>query len=83
MYRARVATARPHVVLVGPPGAGKTTIGTLIARVLGVDFLDTDHEVERVAGMSIPDLFLARGEAEFRQLEHEVVSGRAPATTRA
>ncbi|KAE8763733.1 3-dehydroquinate synthase [Georgenia thermotolerans] len=73
-YRARVATARPHVVLVGPPGAGKTTIGTLIARVLGVDFLDTDHEVERVAGMSIPDLFLARGEPEFRQLEHEVVS---------
>src|SRR3954453_2396574 len=74
MYRARVAEPRPHVVLVGPPGAGKTTIGTLVARVLGVELLDTDHEVERAAGMSIPDFFLSRGEEAFRELEHEVVS---------
>ncbi|WP_127127711.1 3-dehydroquinate synthase [Georgenia sp. SYP-B2076] len=69
-----MAEPRPHVVLVGPPGAGKTTIGTLVARVLGVELLDTDHEVERAAGMSVPDFFLARGEQAFRELEHEVVA---------
>ena len=58
----------------GPPGAGKTTIGTLVSRVLGVEFLDTDHEVERAAGMSIPDFFLAHDEEAFRELEHDVVT---------
>lgn len=64
---------RPAVVLVGPPGAGKTTVGTLIARALGLPFLDTDDEVERVAGMPIPEIFLTKGEEAFRALEHETV----------
>ncbi|MHB1064292.1 MAG: 3-dehydroquinate synthase [Georgenia sp.] len=62
-----------RAVLVGPPGAGKTTVGRLIAAALGVEFLDTDEEVERVAGMSIAELFVAEGEAAFRALEHETV----------
>ena len=64
---------RPAVVLVGPPGAGKTTVGTLIAHALGLPFLDTDDEVERVAGMPIPEIFLTKGEPAFRALEHETV----------
>lgn len=61
------------MVLVGPPGAGKTTVGTLIAHALGLPFLDTDDEVERVAGMPIPEIFLTKGEPAFRALEHETV----------
>ena len=47
------ASHRPAVVLCGPPGAGKTTVGTLIARALGVEFIDTDREVERVAAAEL------------------------------
>ena len=68
------ASHRPAVVLCGPPGAGKTTVGTLIARALGVEFIDTDREVERVAGLPIPQMFLEQGEPAFRELEHETVT---------
>ncbi|MFH5823255.1 3-dehydroquinate synthase [Georgenia sp. AZ-5] len=77
LYRGGVVTdapVSPAVVLVGPPGAGKTTVGRLVAKALGVGFLDTDAEVERAAGTTIPDLFLERGEEHFRALEHEVVT---------
>lgn len=60
-------------MLVGPPGAGKTTVGRLLAKALGVGFLDTDEEVERTAGMSVAELFRTRGEPAFRELEHEAV----------
>lgn len=59
----------PILVLVGAPGAGKTTVGLLVAARLGVEFLDTDHVVEERAGKPIPEIFYDEGEAAFRALE--------------
>lgn len=61
------------MILVGPPGAGKSTVGRRLAKALDVDFRDTDEEVERAAGMAVPEIFRTRGEAWFRELEHETV----------
>lgn len=63
----------PLVVLVGPPGAGKTTVGRLVATRRGVGFRDTDADVEAVAGETIADIFVGRGEPYFRELEGEAV----------
>lgn len=60
-------------VLVGPPGAGKTTVGRLVADRLGAPFRDTDDDVEAAAGKTIPDIFFESGEMEFRRLEREAV----------
>ena len=68
----------PVVVLVGPPGAGKSTVGELLARVYGVGFRDTDADVEAAAGRSVADVFLEEGEETFRALERAaVVAGLA------
>ena len=66
--------ARPVLVLVGPPGAGKTTVGRVLARRLGVGFTDVDALVVERAGKSISDIFLQDGEPAFRELEREVVA---------
>ena len=66
--------ARPVLVLVGPPGAGKTTIGRILARRLGVGFTDVDALVVERAGKSVSDVFLQDGEPAFRELEREVVA---------
>jgi shikimate kinase len=63
----------PVLVLVGPPGAGKTTVGRLAAERLGVDFRDTDHDIEQLAGKAIPDIFFDHGEDAFRALERDAV----------
>jgi shikimate kinase len=67
-------SARPVLVLVGPPGAGKTTIGRILARRLGVGFTDVDALVVERAGKPIADIFLQDGEPAFRELEREVVA---------
>jgi shikimate kinase len=64
----------PVAVLVGPPGAGKTTVGELVADRLGVAFTDADHVVEQRAGKSVADIFVEDGEDEFRRLERAVVA---------
>jgi len=61
------------IYLVGMMGVGKTTIGLLLAARLGRAFLDTDQEVERVAGRTIAEIFETEGEASFRALEAEAV----------
>jgi shikimate kinase len=61
------------VVLVGMMGAGKTAIGTQLARVLGVPFLDSDEEIVRAANRSIAEIFERDGEPFFRQKEAQVI----------
>jgi shikimate kinase len=62
-------SAPERIVLVGFMGAGKTTVGPLVAEALGWTFLDLDQELARRAGASIPELFRTRGEAAFREQE--------------
>jgi shikimate kinase len=71
--QARAALGRRNLVLIGLMGAGKSAIGRLTAQALGIPFIDSDHEIERVSRMSISDLFAAYGEEEFRALETRVI----------
>lgn len=65
---------RPRVVLVGPMGAGKSTVGQLLAEAWHVPLRDSDTDVEAVQGRSISDLFVDEGEEWFREREHEAVT---------
>ena len=65
---------RPKVVLVGPPGAGKSTVGKLVAKRLALPLRDTDADVEAAAGKPISEIFVDEGEATFRALEREAVA---------
>jgi len=65
---------RPVLVLVGPPGSGKTTVGRVLARRLGVGFADADALVVERAGKPIADIFIEDGEDAFRALERRVVA---------
>jgi len=65
---------RPLLVLVGPPGAGKSTVGRQVADRLGVAFRDTDRDVEVVAGKRISEIFIDDGEERFRALEEAAVA---------
>jgi shikimate kinase len=62
------------IVFVGLMGAGKTAIGRRVAGELDIPFLDSDHEIETASRMTVPELFDAYGEAEFRSLEQRVIA---------
>jgi shikimate kinase len=64
----------PAAVLIGPPGAGKTTVGLLAAALLGAVFLDTDDVVGLAAGKPVSDIFITDGEPAFRELERAAVA---------
>ena len=66
--------SRPHIVLIGLPGSGKSTVGLLLARQLGRQFLDFDTELVRRQAMTIAEIFGQRGEPYFRQLEHDLTN---------
>ncbi|MBX4959839.1 shikimate kinase [Rhizobium lentis] len=71
--RARAALGSRNLILVGLMGAGKSSVGRIVASQLGIPFIDSDHEIERVSRMTIPELFAAYGEEEFRALETRVI----------
>ena len=64
----------PRVVLVGPPGAGKSTVGKRVAKRLGVGFRDTDADIVTTTGKSIAEIFIDDGEEHFRALERDAVA---------
>lgn len=61
-------------MLVGAPGAGKSTVGRRLARRWGVPFRDSDHLIEQSAGMSVSDIFVTEGEDAFRQRERAIIA---------
>ena len=61
------------VAIVGYMGSGKSTVGRMLARSLGWDFVDLDREISRQAGRAIPEIFKISGEAQFRDLEHRAL----------
>jgi shikimate kinase len=64
----------PVAVVVGAPGAGKSTIGSSVAALLGVPFADSDAIIELRAGKPIPEIFIDDGEEVFRSLERETIA---------
>jgi shikimate kinase len=68
------AVGGPAAILIGPPGAGKSTVGPLLAGLLRVTFLDTDSDIEQAAGKPVSDIFISDGEPAFRALEREAVA---------
>ena len=79
MKTEKISNKRGHapkktIVLVGIMGAGKSTVGKILADRLGMHFIDADHEIERAAGCTITDFFEKYGEVEFRKGEERVIS---------
>jgi shikimate kinase len=68
-----VPTDTRNIYLVGPMGSGKTAVGRQLARLLHLDFYDSDVEIERRTGVDIPFIFEKEGEAGFREREREVI----------
>lgn len=71
---ARLRRETENLIIIGMPGSGKTTVGRLLAQATGKTFVDVDEEIIRTAGMSIPEIFAASGEAGFRKIETAVLS---------
>lgn len=75
------ATRGVHLLLVGLPGAGKSTVGPLLAARLGIPFVDLDAEIERAAGKTVAEIFALDGEATFRRMEREATARLLEAPT--
>src|SRR5690606_7672941 len=73
-HRRPMTTLRGHLVLTGYMGAGKSTVGALLAQRLRRPFIDLDREIERSTGQSIPTIFSEQGEAGFRRLEAQALA---------
>lgn len=71
----------PTLILVGPPGAGKSTVGRMVASTLGVQFHDFDDDIERAYGMPAGELVVEVGRERFQELERELVQQVLPART--
>lgn len=65
---------RGNIILVGLMGSGKTSVGKVLARLLGKDFVDSDHEIECVTGVRIRVIFEIEGEVGFRAREHKMIA---------
>ncbi len=63
-----------NIILVGLMGSGKTSVGKVLARLLGKEFVDSDHEIERVTGVRVPVIFEIEGEAGFRARERKMIA---------
>ncbi len=63
----------PPIILIGPPGAGKTSVGKALAKKLSLNFLDSDKVVEEKSGKSISEIFITDGEPAFREMERVAV----------
>jgi len=63
----------PPIILIGPPGAGKTSVGKALAKKLSLNFLDSDKIVEEKSGKSISEIFITDGEPTFREMERAAV----------
>ena len=70
-----------HVLLIGMMGAGKTTVGRLLAERLGRNYLDSDEQVGRDTGQTVPEIFADRGEAAFRAAEARALAAAAVTDT--
>jgi shikimate kinase len=68
-----------NLYLVGFMGTGKSTVGRAVAQRLGFQAVDSDHEIERLCGKTIPDIFAGEGEPAFRAREREFITGGHPA----
>jgi shikimate kinase len=68
-----------HIFLVGFMGSGKSTVGVLLTGELGMPLIDLDAVVERLAGMTVPEVFVEEGEPRFRQLEHDALASLSEA----
>ena len=74
-----MAQTGPNLYLVGFTGTGKSTVGRSVAQQLNYGFIDSDHEIERLAGRMIAQIFAEQGEPAFRALEHKFILEQHPA----
>ena len=73
MRNKKQITLTKPIVMVGLMGAGKTSVGRALARHLGIPFVDSDKEIEKISGCSVVDIFAMYGEKEFRRVEEKVI----------
>lgn len=67
--------AKSNIILIGMPGSGKSTVGVILAKLTGLDFIDTDILIQTAAGRSLQDIVDADGHMELRRIEEEILLG--------